>query len=127
MIYSFICRSCKKEFEEVLTRQQYENFQVVCSCGSDKVSRDYQTDLEGLVGSVKKSDSELRTIGDIAARNTERYSDDQKLEMRKQHFSYLEGEEPEAPKGATRVKKKEPVKWTDTPKKRRPKKGKNNA
>jgi hypothetical protein len=105
----------------VLTRQQYESFQVVCSCGSNKVHRDYEKDLDGLVGAVRKHSSELKTIGDIAARNRDTYSDDQKLDMKKQHFSYLEeGELPEPPKGATRIKKSEPVKWTDTPTKKRP-------
>jgi hypothetical protein len=62
--------------------------------------------------SVRKSDSELKTIGDLANRNRDRLSDDEKITLHKKHNSYKDQEShKELPKGMSRIKKTNKVKW----------------
>ena len=72
----------------------------------------YVDDLLTLNGSVKKADSELKTIGDVAMRNTERFSDDYKAYLHEKNNAYKEHkEEKPLPKGMTRINKTKGVKW----------------
>jgi hypothetical protein len=63
--------------------------------------------------SIRKSDSELKTIGDLALRNTERMSMDEKSHLYQKHNSYKETQEEAKPlpKGMSRIKKPPKVKW----------------
>jgi len=85
-----------------------------CSCGNKKTERNYVSDASTIMGSVKKSDNELSTIGDLANRNRDRLSNDQKIELHQKHNSYKETESTkELPKGMSRMKKpKTKLKWT---------------
>jgi len=63
--------------------------------------------------SIKKTDSELSTIGDLANRNRDRLSDDEKIALHKKHNSYKDAvSNKELPKGMSRMKKpSQKTKW----------------
>lgn len=113
--YSFFCDGCQEKFELYLSIQQYDTAQKKCPvCKKDKkVSRLYQEDLSTLNTAVKKSDNELKTIGDIANRNRDRMSDDQKQYLSQKHNDYKEQvSTKELPKGMSRIQKpKHKIKW----------------
>lgn len=115
-IYTFFCDKCKMKFEHVCSIREYSEDSVCCSsCESSKsVHRLYLEDAATLSTSVKKSDSELKTVGDLALRNTDRLSDDQKAELTRKHNAYKNNKEPtELPKGMSRPKTpKQKIKWT---------------
>jgi len=68
--------------------------------------RSYQDDLANMSGSVIKSDSELKTLGDLANRNRDRMSDDHKAHLYQKHNEYKAPvKQKELPKGMTRMKK----------------------
>jgi hypothetical protein len=81
-------------------------------CGTD-CKRDYLEDLSTLNASVKLGDNELKTIGHLAQRNTDRMSEDQRNELYRKHNSYKEDvSEKQLPKGMSRIKKPPKIKWT---------------
>lgn len=86
----------------------------VCDCGSNNTERNYVQDFSSIIGSVRKSDSELKTVGDLANRNRDRLSEDQKLALQKKHNDYKEQQSTkELPRGMSRLPKpKTKTKWT---------------
>lgn len=112
--YSYACNKCKKNFELFCSIKDYTDAPQCTHCQSKKTYRRYVDDLLTLSSSVKKSDSELKTIGDLAKRNSERMSDDQKQHLQQKHNSYKETkEEKPLPKGMEYTKKpKTKIKWT---------------
>jgi hypothetical protein len=86
----------------------------VCDCGSNHTERNYLEDFSTIIGSVRKSDSELKTVGDLANRNRDRLSNDEKLALQKKHNDYKEQESiKQLPTGMSRIKKpKTKPKWT---------------
>ena len=114
-LYSYICNNCSSLFEMVYSYSEYDeskNHTKCPACGSKKVERNVD-DMKTLSSSVKKSDGELKTIGDLARRNTDRMSEDQKEVLNQKHNSYKEqvAEKP-LPKGMSRMKKtKGKTKW----------------
>lgn len=112
--YSFECSSCKCDFELFLYIKDYTDKPQCPKCKSKKTSRRYIEDLLTLNASVKKSDSELKTLGDLANRNRDRMSDDHKQELFEKHNSYREdAPSQDLPTGMSRMKKKPKIKWTD--------------
>jgi putative FmdB family regulatory protein len=111
--YTFYCEKCKHKFEIICSIKQYSDNQICDECNSPKnVIRAYTEDLLTLNTSVKKSDSELKTIGDLANRNRDKLTDDQKLNLYQKHNDYKDGPPPgELPKGMTRMKKTPKSKW----------------
>jgi putative FmdB family regulatory protein len=112
--YTFYCEKCNYKFEIICSIRQYSNDQKCDRCNTSKnVTRAYTEDLLTLNTSVKKSDSELKTIGDLANRNRDKLTDDQKLSLYQKHNDYKDGPAPgELPKGMTRMKKTKKNKWT---------------
>lgn len=109
--YSYICENCSNRFSLFYTIQNYIEHPECSLCGTPSI-RDYQEDLTSLNMSVKKADSELKTVGDLAQRNTERMSEDQKAYLYKKHNDYKETpSQKELPKGMTRIKKPAKTKW----------------
>lgn len=111
--YSYICNGCDNTFELFSLIKDYSEHPKCPYCKkSQTVSRDYN-DLKTLASSVKKADSELKTLGDLANRNRDRMSEDQKTELYIQHNSYKENkiEEKPLPKGMTRMKKGKKIQW----------------
>ena len=110
--YSYVCEDCSNNFELFFHIKDYISQPKCSSCGSKKTSREYIKDVQTQMSSVKKSDSELKTIGDLALRNSERFSDDQKIHLHQKHNQYREdGPQKELPRGMSRIKKQPKIKW----------------
>jgi hypothetical protein len=92
-----------------------------CNFCKKRASRSYVDDVITQFASVKKSDSELKTIGDIAMRNTERMSEDKKNSLHMKHNSYKESieEAKPLPPGMKRMEKPNKVKWPGSLNKKR--------
>ena len=112
--YSYSCNKCKKEFELFFYIKDYIEQPKCAFCHSSKTERLIAKDAMTLNSSVKKSDSELKTIGDLANRNRDRMSEDEKVALQKKHNAYKEeAPKKQLPKGMTRMKKPETkIKWT---------------
>jgi putative FmdB family regulatory protein len=110
--YTYSCESCSKKFEIFFYINNYNPSPKCCFCSSLKTSRSYQDDISSIQGSVIKHDSELKTVGDLANRNRDRMSNDQKQELHSKHNSYKESSNKQLPKGMNRVNKNKKIKWT---------------
>lgn len=109
--YSYVCDDCKTSFELFFTIKEYVS-QPKCSfCNSKHTSRNYSIDFATISNSIKKSDAELATIGDLAKRNSDKMSDDEKTALYLKHNSYKENTGKELPKGMSRVKKPPKTLW----------------
>lgn len=114
--YSFACEKCKKKFIVICSIATYSSSEKSIRCeycnNSKNVIRLYQEDLSTLNTSVKKGDGELKTLGDLANRNRDKMSEDQKLALYNKHNEYKEqAPKQELPKGMTRLKKQKKTKW----------------
>lgn len=110
--YTYQCSKCESVFETVCSVKDYKEKVKCPDCSSIKTFRRYVDDLSTLNASVKKSDSELKTIGDLAQRNTDRMSDDHKAHLYNKHNSYKEDtSEKPLPKGMSRIKKPPKTIW----------------
>lgn len=111
--YSYICENCGSGFELFFYIKDYVSEPKCSTCKSKKTRRNYTLDASSQSCSVKKSDSELKTIGDLALRNTEKMSDDQKVALYKKHNSYKETQEETKPlpSGMSRIKKPPKTIW----------------
>lgn len=103
--YTFVCEDCKTKFELFYTIKEYKEKPLCVNCKSKNTSRSYQDDLSGMVGSVIKADSELKTIGDIANRNRDKLSKDQKDHLYSKHNSYKDDFHLKLPSTMTRIEK----------------------
>lgn len=111
--YSYICNDCHTKFELFFYISQYIANPKCSNCNSLNSSRRYVDDVMTQNCSVKKSDSELKTIGDLANRNRDKLSDDEKNSLYKKHNSYKETQSDRPlPKGMSRIKKPGKPKWT---------------
>lgn len=126
--YTYSCEDCSKKFEIFLRIKDYTDRPNCSMCGGLRTSRSYVDDALTQSASVKKMDSELKTIGDLAMRNSERMSDDQKSELYHKHNSYKEDkiETKPLPNGMSYMKKPPKPIWPGSKnlkKKRRSKHG----
>lgn len=114
--YTYYCESCRKKIDHVCSIRDYKEKIVCTNCKSDTfVYRLYSEDLASLNTAVKKSDNELKTVGDLANRNRDRMSDDQKQSLNNKHNSYKEqGLDIKLPTGMTHMQKPKTKKhkWT---------------
>jgi hypothetical protein len=104
--YTYLCDECGLKTEVFFTLKDYEET-IECSCGAD-MRRSYQDDLMNMGSSVIKSDSELKTIGDLADRNRDRMSSDHKAALNRKHNEYKnnkENQQKSLPQGMSRLKK----------------------
>ena len=112
-VYSYICTKCHHCFELFFSYNNYTSEPECVSCKSKKTERNYSIDLSTINGTIKKSDSELKTIGDIANRNRDRLSEDEKVHLYNKHNEYKEeADKKPLPKGMKRMKKTKGIKWT---------------
>lgn len=112
--YTYLCNKCNKRFEIVCSYSQYTEKAECEFCHSKNTARSYSDDLITLNTSVKLSDTEIKTIGHLAARNNEKFSEDYKQHLYNKHNSYKEEQSSkELPKGMSRIEKpKHKIKWT---------------
>lgn len=105
--YSYSCCKCQTDFELFFYIKDYVEKPKCIKCGSDSTYRLVIKDALTLNASVKKSDSELKTIGDLARRNTDRMSVDEKNHLNHKHNAYKENkiENKPLPKGMKYIKK----------------------
>jgi len=70
-------------------------------------------DMLTISGSVKKSDSELKTVGDLANRNRDKLSSDEKEYLHNKHNKNKDKDlEKQLPKGMSRMQKpNKKIKW----------------
>jgi putative FmdB family regulatory protein len=110
--YSYICNSCFNDFELFFYIKDYKEHPKCTKCESRDTSREYTKDAITQSSSVKKSDSELKTIGDLARRNSDKMSNDQKISLHQKHNAYREdGPQKELPRGMSRINKPPKVVW----------------
>jgi len=125
--YSYICNKCNSEFELFTYIKDYQENPNCTLCGSCATNRQIVKDAMTLNSAVKKADSELKTLGDLAQRNSERMSDDYKHHLYTKHNSYKDTQDLKPlPSGMSRVKKQPKIKWPGThgiKHKRKPKNG----
>lgn len=124
--YSYYCNSCKTKFELFFYIKDYKSKQKCVKCNSLNTNRRYVDDVLTQSSSVKKSDSELKTIGDLAKRNSDRMSEDEKIHLYQKHnsYKYEEGIK-ELPTGMNRIKKPPKPKWSNHINKKQRRKKKN--
>lgn len=107
--YTFLCEKCKETFDTLSSIGAYTGKAKCPHCKKVSTTRDYKTDLPN--GFVPLSDDQI-TVGHLAHRNGERYSDDQKEAIRRKVNAYKEGSpERELPKGMNRMRKNGKVEW----------------
>jgi len=113
-VYTFFCNKCENEFEIVCSIREYSTNQICKKCKSAKnVVRNYIIDANSINTSVKKNDNELKTIGDLANRNRDRMSEDEKTALYQKHNEYKDKPSPkQLPKGMSRLSKQTKTKWT---------------
>lgn len=111
--YSYHCANCNNNFELFFFIKDYNSQPKCVHCKSNKTHRNYIDDVLTQSSSVKKSDSELKTLGDLAKRNTDRMSVDEKHHLHVKHNSYREKVEDAKPlpKGMSRIKKPPKTIW----------------
>ena len=110
--YSYFCEKCNLSIEKFFYISEYQE-KIKCDTCKKYCERDYQLDVCSQSASVKKADSELKTIGDLANRNRDRMSNDQKNELDRKHNEYKDQElAKELPKGMSRIKKPKKIKWS---------------
>lgn len=111
--YTYECNKCHSKFELFSSISEYQSKPKCQHCQSLKTQRSYEDDMRTISASVKKSDNELKTVGDLANRNRDKMSNDEKNHLHKRHNSYKEEQiEKPLPKGMTRLKKQNKIKWT---------------
>jgi len=111
--YSYLCEKCNNSFELFFYIKDYTEKPKCSHCNSHKTNRKYLDDVMTQSTSVRKSDSELKTIGDLANRNRDKMSEDHKNDLYHKHNEYKEsGQEDPLPQGMKRLKKQKKVKWT---------------
>jgi putative FmdB family regulatory protein len=111
--YSYSCNYCNFDFEKFFSIRDYIEHPECPNCNKNNVDRNYSIDMITLNSSVKKSDSELKTVGDLANRNRDKLSTDEKVALHQKHNAYREeGIQKELPKGMSRIKKPPKPKWT---------------
>jgi putative FmdB family regulatory protein len=111
--YTYYCEDCQTNFEVICSLGSYQEKAKCKVCGKKKnTHREYSIDLSTLNASVKKSDNELKTIGDLAKRNSDRMSDDQKEALRKKHNEYKDNKPDDPlPSGMSRIEKPTKSEW----------------
>lgn len=111
--YTYNCPKCDNKFELFFSIKDYISSPKCPACSNKHTERSYIDDVSSIQNSIIKHDSELKTVGDLANRNRDRMSDDQKQQLHSQHNSYKETASPkQLPKGMNRVKKPPKTKWT---------------
>lgn len=108
--YTYVCEDCKHKEEVFLSIKDYTEKKKCSKCGNECV-RSYADDLLTTNAFVRLADSEIKTLGHLAHRNTEKMSDDQKRELHHKHNQYKYETPKELPAGMTRLNKGTKTIW----------------
>lgn len=109
--YTFVCCKCQYKFELFMTFDNYTDDQKCEKCKA-KADRSYADDLSNATGFVRLSDSEIKTLGHLAHRNSEKMSADQKQALYAKHNAYKEEKNGgELPTGMSRMEKGPKTIW----------------
>lgn len=110
--YTYYCKKCNKNFELFFHFDKYTESPTCSYCKSRQTIREIMLDASTINTSVKKSDNELKTVGDLANRNRDKLSEDKKLDLYHKHNDYkLVPSNKSLPKGMSRIKKPKGKKW----------------
>lgn len=111
--YSYHCEQCNKDFELFFYIKDYIEHPICILCNNKSTHRLYHKDIATQSTSIKKADSELKTVGDLANRNRDKMSEDQRHHLDKKHNEYKDTKEDKPlPKGMNRIPKGKKIKWT---------------
>lgn len=108
--YTYECEKCEYIFSVICSISDYNEHPKCDVCSSKKTHRRYVEDCSTINSSVRLGDNELKTLGDLAKRNTDRMSDDEKQAIWQKNNAYKEtpSDKP-LPKGMSRIKKQKNV------------------
>jgi len=111
--YSYFCEKCQIKFELFFYIKDYiDKPNCPECCCNNNTQRNYVDDILTQNASVKKSDSELKTLGDLANRNRDKLSEDEKVSLYRKHNDYKDNKpDKPLPKGMSRIKKQPKTKW----------------
>lgn len=112
--YTYRCNKCSKKFELFAHFADYNEHPSCLHCAAKSTERSYEDDVTNVACAIKKHSSELKTLGDLANRNRDSLSEDQKIALNEKHNAYKDKDEPlNLPKGVSRINKpKTKPKWT---------------
>lgn len=83
--YSYVCLKCHESFSVVRSISKYKPKEKCPKCKlTGNVQRDLETDWDTMHGGVIRGDHEI-TVGELAKRNSERFSDDYKAALTHKH------------------------------------------
>ena len=115
--YTYFCNKCNKSFEKFFSIRDYQE-EIKCQNCRSTCQRYYMEDMLTINSSVKKSDSEFKTLGDLANRNRDRMTADHKKALDQKHTEYQDHKlkeelTKELPQGMSRMAKpKYKPKWS---------------
>lgn len=114
--YTYQCDNCSALFSIFCSIRDYrETVNIKCEHCLKKVraTRNYIEDMRTINTSVIKGDGELKTLGDLANRNRDKLTEDQKIELYSKHNEYKDNQpHADLPKGMSRMKKpKQKISW----------------
>ena len=103
--YSFCCTNCNKSFELNIPIKEYDRSLKRCVyCSSKNVYRDYINDEVGIT--YRLAESEIKTLGHLAHRHSEKFSKDQKRHLQRKNNEYRRGSKKDLPRGMKRVSRR---------------------
>lgn len=109
--YTFKCDKCNHKFELFMTINNYTD-QQACEICNSLTHRSYEDDLTSMNGFVRLSDSEIKTLGHLAHRNSEKMSTDQKQALHQKHNSYKQDKNgADLPTGMSRIERGPKTIW----------------
>ena len=108
--YSFTCTNCRESFAIQCSMKEIGGMKPKCIyCVSNHTVRDYQSDNVLIVDAIK-------TIGSIAERNADKFSQAEKQAITHKHNSYkTDHRKNPLPDGMSRVKRDEGGKYLPPP------------
>ena len=89
MVYTYLCSNnkCNYQFEIFQTLSSYEVLKVCPKCNKTSLARNYQADLP--TTNIRLGDDQL-TVGHLAHRHSEEFSDDKKESLHIKNHAYME-------------------------------------
>lgn len=111
-IYTFQCDNCSYILEKSMEISKYKALKKCPECKKNKMYRRY--DLDNISGAVRLANSEIKKLGHLAQRNTERMSQDQIDSIYRKNNAYKNkpnSAKKELPSGMSRVEKPENITW----------------